>query len=239
MSEPQDVVEVDGVDCRFEQRPWPFAVERAAEIDRHWHAVTREKPKLFNGRVLLLHRGAVESDAAAGTLFRGAYLQTDFKAFLAWRDLGMPESGVRNGFGMAALLGSDGAYVLGEMGRHTANAGRVYFASGTPDPTDIVDGAVDIEGSVRRELLEETGISPDEVSFEPGFTLILDRHQVGFMKRVRSSQTAATLKTRIEAFLARDAEPELCRMHVVREVADIGPQVQSSCATFLRAKLAR
>ena len=42
---------------------------------------------------------------------------------------------------------SDGAYLLGVMNRHTANAGRVYFPAGTPDPDDIVGARVDLDGS--------------------------------------------------------------------------------------------
>jgi hypothetical protein len=41
----------------------------------------------------------------------------------------------------------------------------------------------------------------------------------------------------IAAFLALDPEPELARMHVIRAAAEIGPAVQVSAATYLRAKL--
>jgi len=238
MTGGEQVVEVDAVDCTMEQKPWAFAVERRNEIAAHWAEALRRKPKMFDGRVLLQHRGAVEQDPDGRRVFRGAYLETDFSAFLAWRDFGFPEAGVRNGFGMAALSSADGAFVLGEMAAHTANAGRIYFASGTPDPGDIRDGRVDIEGSVRRELAEETGLLPGAVSFDPGFTLIMDRVRVGFMKRVRSPECAEALVARIHAFLATEREPELARMHIIRTSSEIGPAVQSSVATYLRAKLA-
>ncbi len=233
----EEIVEVDAVDCIVERKPWGFAVERRDEIAAHWAEALRRKPKMFDGRVLLQHRGTVEHDVDGSRVFRGAYLETDFSAFLAWRDFGFPEAGVRNGFGMAALSSADDAFVLGEMAAHTANAGRIYFPSGTPDPGDIRDGRVDIEASVRRELAEETGLRTDAVSFDPGFTLVMDRVRVGFMKRVRSPETAQALVARIQAFLATDREPELARMHIVRSPAEIGPAVQSSVATYLRAKI--
>ena len=179
----------------------------------------------------------METSPDTTKVFRGAYLETDFKAFIAWRDFGFPLAGVRNGFGMAALSSADGAFLVGEMAPHTANAGRLYFPSGTPDPSDIRHGKVDIEGSVRRELAEETGLQPSELSFDEGFTLVMDPLRVGFMKRVRSPEPAEDLAARIHAFLASERHPELSRMHIVRRVADIGPAFVSSCAAYLRAML--
>ena len=234
---PQKVVEIDAVECLFEPRPWDFAAARAADIAAHWAEALRGKPRMFDGRVLLMHRGMVETDPDGRRVFHGAYLETSFSAFLYWRDIGLPPAGVRNGFGMACLSSSDGAFVLGEMGQHTANAGAIYFASGTPDPSDVRDGMVDIEGSVRRELHEETGLDPASLQFDPGMTLVMDGCRVGFMKRVRSPEPADALVARIAAFLAQDPEPELARMHVIRSAAEIGPAVQVSAATYLRAKL--
>ena len=234
---PQEVVEVDAVDCAFEPRPWAYAEAHRDAIAAHWAEALARKPRMFDGRVLLMHRGAVETGPDGRRTFRGAYLETAFSAFLFWRDRGLPPAGVRNGFGMACLSGADGGFVLGEMGQHTANAGAIYFASGTPDPNDIREGRVDIEGSIRRELHEETGLDPAGLGFDPGLTLVMDASRVGFMKRVRATETAAALVERIAAFLARDAEPELARMHVIREVGGIGPAVQVSAAAYLRAKL--
>jgi hypothetical protein len=146
---------VTRLDMAFEPRPWPFAEQRRGEIDAHFAVKQREKPKIWNGR-LLLARNPVFS----GEHLSADYFETDFASFLAWRDWGFPDRDVFNGPGMGALRGSDGAFILGEMGPHTANAGRIYFPAGTPDPDDIRDAAVDIPGSVAREVLEETGLTP-------------------------------------------------------------------------------
>ena len=235
MTEPAfDVAEVDRVECAFEPSVWDFAETRAAAIDAHWADITGARPQMFNGRVLLQSRGGVERDAAGRPVFRGAYLETDFKAFMAWRDFGHPDAGVRNGFAMAALRGSDGAFVLGEMGQHTANAGRVYFPSGTPDPDDIRGSIVDIEGSARRELVEETGLALDDLVFEPGLTIIHDPVRVCFLIPVVALEPAERLVARIEANLARDPMPEFARMHIVRREADITPQMPFFVAAYLR-----
>ena len=49
------------------------------------------------------------------------------------------------------------------MGAHTATAGQIYFAAGTPDPDDIAGDAVDLERGVMRELTEETGLAAADV----------------------------------------------------------------------------
>ena len=82
---------------------------------------------MWNGRVLLLRRGEI-----AGGVLSGAYSEVDFASFIAWRDWGFPDKSVRNCFAMAALRSADGAFLLGEMGAHTATAGQIYFRPARP-----------------------------------------------------------------------------------------------------------
>lgn len=233
------VEEIDAIDCVYEPGPWDFAVDHAAAIDAHWLKLVAERPLLFNGRVLLQRHAAVELDQDGRAVLRGAYFDVEFKAFLAWRDFGYPVRGVRNGFAMAALRGADGGFVLGEMGQHTANPGRIYFPSGTPDLDDLVDRKVDIEGSARRELAEETGLDLGSLTIEPGFTLIHDAVRMCCMKLVRSPEPAAALVERIHATLARETVPELVRMHIVRHERDITPQMPFFVAAYLRRAFSR
>ena len=87
------IVRVERLELAYTPRPWPFANERRAEIDRHFVELKRRHPGVWNGRTLLLHDHAVEDRA-----FRGAYLETDFASFIAWRDWGFPDRAVRNCF---------------------------------------------------------------------------------------------------------------------------------------------
>ncbi|THD42063.1 MAG: NUDIX hydrolase [Bradyrhizobium sp.] len=217
------IEEVNALDLNVTQRAWPFAKAEAKRIADHWQERIAAKPRLFNGRVLMLGRHAIER-GHEGNLFRGEYFETDFAAFLAWRDFNYPDPDVANAFAMAALIGADGGYLVGEMAPHTANAGKVYFAAGTPDPEDIFAGKVDLTASALRELGEETGVQPHEVAFGTSWTLVYAPPRIAFLKIMRLAEPAETAKARIEAFLAKDAEAELCAIHVVRRPRDVDRQ---------------
>ena len=141
---------------------------------------------------------------------------------------------------MAALRGSDGAFLLGEMAHHTINAGQVYFPAGTPDPTDIFGGRVDLEASARRELLEETGVDASEAAIARGWTVVFADRRIACMKLMTLAVPAARAKARIEAYLAHDPHAELSRMHIVRSPRDIDEsRVPLFVAAYLRDAFAQ
>jgi 8-oxo-dGTP pyrophosphatase MutT (NUDIX family) len=217
------ILEVAELDFRLAPYDWPFAVERAREIQSHWEERTKAQPKLFNGRVLLLGRHGFETRADGSLVLRGAYFETDFAAFLAWRDFGFPDASVCNGFSTAALQGSDGVFVLGEMASHTANAGLIYFAAGTPDRQDVFGERVDLEASVTREVEEETGISATETTYDSSWIVVHAPPRVACMKIMRLSVPARTAKARIEDFIAREPHSELAAVHLAGKVDDVDP----------------
>ena len=153
MMQASSVLHIDRLELSFAPKPWTFAHERRAEIDAYFNALRREKPDVWNGRVLLMHDRVVENG-----VLRGQYLETDYASFSAWCHWNRPPAGVGDCFSAAAILSADGAFLLGVMGPHTFNGGRIYFPCGTPDPGIIVDGKVDLDLSLRRELKEETGL---------------------------------------------------------------------------------
>jgi 8-oxo-dGTP pyrophosphatase MutT (NUDIX family) len=215
------ILRVADLDLTLRPRSWAFAEERAGAILDNWRKRQAERPALFDGRVLLMgaHEFVTRDDGA--TILAGEYFETNFKAFLAWRDFGFPDKVVYNGFSMAALQSSDGAYLLGEMSDHTANAGAIYFAAGTPDPSDVFDGRVDLLASVVRELAEETGLQASDLVVAEDWIVVDAPPRIACLKPVKAGEDAATLKARIEAYLAREEKPELKRMHIVRSPADI------------------
>ena len=217
------ILEVAELDLRLAPFDWPFASERAGEIEAHWEERSRAQPSLFNGRILLMSWHAFETRADGKIVLRGAYFETDFAAFLAWRDFGFPDASVCNCFSMAALRGSDGAFLLGEMASHTANAGAIYFAAGTPDRQDVFGDRVDLLASLTRELEEETGIAARETTYGASWIVVDAPPRIACMKIMQLGVPASTAKARIEQFLARDPRAELSAAHVVRSVDDAVP----------------
>lgn len=229
---PPVIHRVTTLDLGLQPRPWPFADERRGDIDAYFALQRAEKPKLWNGRILL-----GRTPVFAGERFSASYFEADFSSFLAWRDWGFPDRDVFNGFGMGALRGSDGAFVLGEMARHTANAGRIYFPSGTPDLDDISDGAVDIPGSVAREVEEETGLKPADYRAGVHWDCVVSGAAIAMIRILDVEMTGEALRTRIEANLARQHQPELSAIHLVRGAADLTAAMPRFVTAFIEAQL--
>ncbi len=223
------VIPMERLELAFAPRSWPFAQERRADIETHFAALRRAKPALWNGRMLLLHRHTIED-----RVFHGAYFETDFASMLAWRHWGFPDPDVKNCFGMAALRASDGAFVLGVMAEHTANAGWIYFPAGVPDLSDLDGCRVDLARSIMREVTEETGLPAAELDPEEGWTTVLAGARVAQIKIVHARETARTLRERILAHLAQEQEPELAGIRLVRSPADCDPMMPPYVIAFLR-----
>jgi hypothetical protein len=225
---PPVIHRVTALDLRVGQWPWPFAQTRRADIDTHFAEKQREKPELWNGRVLL----GRQPDFTAGRC-SADYFETDFASFLAWRDWGFPDSDVFNGFGMGALRASDGAFVVGEMGGHTANAGRVYFPSGTPDLDDIRNGLVDIAGSVAREIREETGLTEADYTASAYWDCVISGAAIAMIRILHVDLPGEALRKRIEANLAMQHQPELAAIHLVRAPSGLTPAMPRFVTAFL------
>lgn len=207
---------VERLECPVEACDWPFARTQRAAIAAHWKKLVAEKPALFDGRVLLCRAPRIENG-----VYRATYFETDFSAFIAWRDFGFPDAAVFNGFAMAALRSSDGAFLLGEMAAHTANAGQCYFPAGTPDPSDVRDGAVDLAGSVARELEEETGFAMDEAQVDPLWTIVEMGPRIACLRGVSVRESAAGAAARVVRHMQRERRPELAGLRAVFGMNDL------------------
>ncbi len=231
---PPVIHRVTRLDLSLQQWSWPFAEARRADIDAHFALKQSEKPQIWNGRVLLGRHPDF-----TGRSFRAGYFETDFASFLAWRDWGFPDRDVFNGFGMGALRCNDGAFVLGEMADHTANAGRVYFPAGTPDLDDLKCGVVDIAGSVAREVEEETGLAPADYRAGAHWDCVVAGSAIAMIMILNVDLTGKALRARIEANLARQSEPELAAIHLVRATSELTAAMPRFVSAFLEKQFAR
>ena len=227
-----EIAPLDAVEIAVEPWTWRFAEARRAEINRHFATQRSERPTLWNGRVLLMHRCTRES-----RILHGASFETDYASFLAWRDWGCPEAGVCNVFAAAALQSADGAFLLGRMAPSTSAAGQWVFPSGTPDPDDINStGWLDLVGNVGRELFEETGLDIGVCQVERGWTLVRAGGFVALMKRVTVNESGEQLLEKVTQHLANQAQPEFSAVGVVRSLADVDPATPQFYVDYLMAE---
>jgi 8-oxo-dGTP pyrophosphatase MutT (NUDIX family) len=224
-----EVVALDRVDITLEPWSWPFASERRGDIDRHFARVQRERTGIWNGRILLVHRYAID-----GKILRGACFETDYASFTAWHQWGFPDTGIYNTFAASALQTADGAFLVGQMAPDTAAAGKIYFPCGTPEPADVDNkGMLDLNDNLKRELLEETGIAIAELAAEPGWSLIRDGCYMALLKRLTSRQSAEDLRERIMSYIAQETRPEFVDIRILRSPADFDREMPRFVMTYL------
>jgi 8-oxo-dGTP pyrophosphatase MutT (NUDIX family) len=222
------VVAIDHIDVAFAPREWSFAQARRAEIDAHFAERRGSKPQMWNGRIVLTRADyRIDGRALSGTCF-----EADFASLLAWRDWGFPEAGAVNCFAMGALRSADGAFLLGVMGAHTANADRIYFPAGTPEPDDIVDGRLDLAGSVAREVAEETGLTDADYAAAQ-WHAVPAGPRLALMRLLAAGEPASELQARIRAHIACDTNPELADVRVVRGPDDFDPRMPPFVTAYL------
>ncbi len=196
------IVAIDRVSVRLDPSPHLFEIEHAAAIEANWQKEFAANPALFDGRMMMHSELGLD-----GRTLVGRAHSVRFATLLYWRR--HKPAGARHAFAHAALVGSDGALVAVRMGQHTAAAGRVYFSAGSFEASDFPGGMVDVDLNMRREVLEETGIDLAEARPDDGYHLWSGAHGVVVFRRYRLDRPAAELAAAIEAFVAREVEPEI------------------------------
>jgi 8-oxo-dGTP pyrophosphatase MutT (NUDIX family) len=119
-------------------------------------------------------------------------------------------------FAYPVLESSDGALVAIRMGAHTANPGQVYFAAGSLEPEDIIDGRCDIEANMRREVHEETGLDLADAVAGEGLFASHARRTVTLLRLFRFDLTADEMVKRIEAHMLVAEDKEIAGAAAIR-----------------------
>ena len=224
------VTPVQGFDAFVVDEPWPWAEQHADEIAAHWERARTDKPALFDGKVLVARRMEI-----TGGVWRAAHIVIPYSGLKYWLSLGFVEAGAFNTFASGVVVTADGAVLLGRMGGHTANAGRLYFPCGTPDLDDVSGDVFDVEASMTRELGEETGLGPAHLAPTDQRWIVQDGPLVCCARRFDSALTAGELEAVVTAHLAADPQPELDGVLLVRRVGELDGQPAQHYARALVA----
>ena len=199
----------------LKQRPWPFAEQNRSRIDAYWSELGAVNPDIWNGNALMAYDVNL-----SGSVFSASFLKTDYASFIAWRDWGWPDTTVYNCFGSAVIQSSDGALIYGCMGSNTLNAGLCYPPGGSLDHTDLRDdGSIDLEGSIIRELAEETGLDAAS-AITGGLWAIFDQQRISIARMLTFGSSADAIADQINAHILADESPELSGAVVLRAISD-------------------
>ena len=204
------VFPIAGVDLRVLPGAHPFVIAEEAAIRENWAKETAANPALFDGRLVFQPRLWFSEERIAGE----GYV-TPFSAFMWWRRQPQRQGGLHI-FAYPVLESSDGALVAIRMGAHTANPGQVYFAAGSLEPEDIVDGRCDIEANMRREVHEETGLDLADAVAGEGLFASHARRTVTLLRLFRFDMTADEMVKRIEAHMLVAEDKEIAGAAAIR-----------------------
>ncbi len=215
------VLPVDVIDVRLDPGPHPLERDNLQAIDDNWRREVAINPHLFDGRVALLS----ELSYRAGTLTGLCHI-VRYATFMYWRRH-REAPGAGHVFAHAVLVSSDNSLVAIRMGKHTVNAGRVYFAAGSFELEDFRDGLVDVDFNMRREVREETGLDIGEASPARRYYILSTYSGTVIFRRYRMPMTANAMVAAINAHVAAQAEPEIDAPVVIHSAGDLPDELAS------------
>lgn len=205
---------IDSTQLHLTDAPLGFAQRNADAIAAHWQRAVSAEDRLWNGPQYLFTDVRANDGVLSGT----AHL-TDFATFMYWR--AYPRDGTAVHItGTSLPVTADGALLAGRMAPHTANAGLVYFPAGSLDPDDVTDGSIDIFANVRRELAEETGLTPLEAAFDPFMMAAAGDHAWFVARRCRLDLSFDDCVRHIKAHQSRTGDDEMAEIIAIRSVDD-------------------
>ncbi|TIX88798.1 NUDIX hydrolase [Rhizobium sp. P44RR-XXIV] len=187
----------------------PFHLSELDAARENWAREIAANPALFDGRMIFQHRLSLADGVVKGE----AYV-TPFSTFLWWRK--QREPGGFHLFAFAVAVSSDGAIIAIRMAPHTANPGQIYCAAGSMDEHDIVDGHCDVEGNMRREVLEETGLDLNDAVADPDYYGTHVNRSVTVFRVFRFPWIAEDMLRRIEAHMLVSEEDEVDGVVAIR-----------------------
>lgn len=194
---------VASVDIKVEDGDKAQILRFEEAVRENWEREVAANPYLFNGRLITLNAVGLDDGAieATGQIVPYAY-------HLWWRRQA-PRPPTFHSFAMPVIVSADGAIIAIRMSRTTANAGKVYCASGSLEVADIVDGHVDIDANMAREAAEETGLDLSAMRAEPQYHGAHFQQAVMFYRFFHATLDADRLIAKVQEHMRHDAEQEI------------------------------
>jgi len=212
-------------------RPWAYAVERRHEIMAEFESQQAANSGYFNGPIQVLIDHQIERET-----FTGEFASSDFASFIYWRAHGHVDDTVRDCFGCAIVRSREGHVLLGVQAGGNLNAGRAYCPSGFIDQADVRrDGTIDIDGSIVREIAEETGLDLGALTRTPGYILVAAESSIAIGVEYWSKLPAEQLRAEVLANIARQPDPELADALLVRSPGEVDRPTTAHTGPLLRA----
>lgn len=190
---------------------WTFESKNHSRIEKFWERASGENPTLHNGQVYMLTQWSLKSDRLEGMVQPASYA-----SFLYWRERGYPETGARNCFGSSILQSREGHVLFGRMAPRTATAGLVYPVGGSFGDEDVREGMLHVDTNIERELLEETGLRPQQARREGGYIGVEEGPRISLAARFVFDCTSSDLRQRIQNHLDMCDDPELDEIVIFR-----------------------
>ena len=212
--------------------PWDWAQRHREQIALNWQHQRANNPAFFDGVIQMLVRYSIDNG-----VFIGDFSTSDFASFIYWRGQGFADMSVRDCFGCAILRSADGHLLLGRQAAGNLNAGRVYCPGGFIDTADVrADRSIDIDGSIAREIAEETGLDAAMLLRQPGYILAAGEASIAIGVEYRSALTAEAMRAQILRHIASEDIPELADIMIVRRPGDLdGVPAAAYVGPLLRA----
>ena len=227
-----EIVEIDHVEIAIEPWQWGFSLRRRDEIDSSFANRLRQQPALWNGRTFMLRNYTVHNG-----VIRGASFENRLRKRTSLARLGLCRRQRVQYICLRGVANNRRRLSPREMAPSTAAAGLRYFPSGNPIAQDVDrNGALDLDGSVRRELSEENGAGHQRAESRAR-TMVNDRGFLAMMKRLSARQNANVLRARILRYLERQQQPELSDIHIVRRRDELSARMPRYVVAYLKTVL--
>ncbi|MDQ0320786.1 8-oxo-dGTP pyrophosphatase MutT (NUDIX family) [Pararhizobium capsulatum DSM 1112] len=207
---PGEIFRVSALELAVLDTPHPYELSESTSAASNWKEESARNPALFNGRMMLQRAVSIEQGA-----IRGEAHLIDYATFLWWRKT-RPRDAALHLFGLPVILSSDGAVIAIRMAARTANPGRVYCAAGSLDDGDLLDGRCDVDGNMRREVKEETGLDLDMAQADSGFWALHNNEVITLFRLYRFPLTAQELVAAVETHISTDPDPEIDAVLAIR-----------------------